>query len=71
MSVAKGESLGFVAKTKKLFRGVVSELKKVHWPNRKELIAYSTIVLLSVFIVGTAIWIVDSGVSLLMTLIIK
>lgn len=71
MSVAKSEKVGIVDRIKKLYRGVTGELKKVHWPNRKELIAYTSIVLVSVFLVGTVIWIVDLGVSAVMNLIIK
>lgn len=71
MSVAKSEKVSFVERAKKLYRGVTGELKKVHWPNRKELIAYTSIVLVSVFLVGTVIWIVDLGVSAVMSLIIK
>ena len=70
MSVAKGEKLGFVVRVKKLYRGVVSELKKVHWPNRKEIATYTSIVLLSVVIVGIVIWIFDSIVGYLMSFLI-
>lgn len=71
MSVAKGEKLSLIAKIKRLYRGVVSEMKKVHWPNRKEIMSYTVIVLVSVVIVGAVIWIFDYGVSALMTLLIK
>jgi len=71
MSVAKTEKVGFVDRVKKLYRGVSNEMKKVHWPNRKELTAYTAIVLVSVFIVGFAIWIVDSGVSFAMGLLLQ
>lgn len=71
MSVAKTEKAGFMDRVKKLYRGVTSEIKKVHWPNRRELTAYTAVVLLSVFIVGFAIWIIDSGVSLIMGQLLK
>ncbi|WP_227764088.1 preprotein translocase subunit SecE [Zhaonella formicivorans] len=60
----------FNEKAGKFFRGVVSELKKVHWPNRKELITYTSVVLASVFIVSLLIWIVDSIFSAILTRII-
>jgi len=71
MSVAKRENMGFLQKIARLYRGVVGELKKVHWPNRKEVTAYTIVVLASVVIVGVLIWIIDSGVSFLMNLLIQ
>ena len=71
MSIAKGEKVSFFDRVKKHYRGVTGELKKVHWPNRKELVSYTTVVLVSCLLVGAAIWIVDSGVSFLMGLILK
>lgn len=71
MSVAKGERRGIIDRMKSLYRGVVSELKKVHWPNRKEVTSYTIIVLVSVVLVGAVIWIFDSAVGYLMSFIIK
>jgi preprotein translocase subunit SecE len=71
MSLAKGEKLGIIVRIKKLYRGVISELKRVHWPNRKEIIAYTSIVLVSVVIVGLVIWLFDSVVGFLMGLLIN
>ncbi|PKM87804.1 MAG: preprotein translocase subunit SecE [Firmicutes bacterium HGW-Firmicutes-12] len=71
MSLAKGEKLSITAKVKKHYRGVVSEMKRVHWPNRKEIIAYTSIVLVSVVIVGVVIWVFDSVVGFLMNFIIS
>ena len=71
MSVAKKENPGVFQKIARLYRGVIQEMKKVHWPNRKEVTAYTVVVLASVVIVGVLIWIVDSGVSFLMNLLIQ
>lgn len=71
MSIAKNEKAGLAQRAKRLIRGMISELKKVHWPGRKELVAYTTVVLVSVFLVGTVIWIVDSGVGFVMNFLIK
>ncbi|MCR4443518.1 MAG: preprotein translocase subunit SecE [Peptococcaceae bacterium] len=71
MSVAKSEKIGLIDRIKKQYRGVVTELKKVHWPNKKEVVSYTTIVLVSVALVGAVIWIFDSGVSYLMNIIIE
>lgn len=49
------------------FRGVLSELKKVHWPNRRQLFTYTGVVFFAVAIVAIMMWIVDSGLSLAVT----
>jgi protein translocase subunit secE/sec61 gamma len=50
-------------KTSEFLRGVWSELKKVQWPNRQQLITYTGVVFVAVAIVAFLIWIVDSGLS--------
>ncbi len=47
-------------------RNVWAELKKVHWPNRKEIITYTGVVLVAVAIVSVLIWLVDSALSFLL-----
>lgn len=44
----------------KFFKGVKSELKKVIWPNKKELTSNTIIVIVSVILTATAIWALDS-----------
>lgn len=53
--------------TKEYFISVYNELKKVHWPDRQQLTAYTGVVLVSVFFVGLIIWLFDSGLSWVMT----
>jgi preprotein translocase subunit SecE len=71
MSVAKKENTSLLKRIARLYRGVLTELKKVHWPNRKEVSTYTLVVLASVAIVGVLIWLVDSGISFLMSLLIQ
>ena len=52
------------------FRSVWLELKKVSWPNRKEIVTYTTVVLVSVLIVALVIWLFDSIFSFLMSFIL-
>ncbi|NLW91036.1 MAG: preprotein translocase subunit SecE [Syntrophomonadaceae bacterium] len=52
---------------KEYFISVYNELKKVHWPDRRQLTGYTGVVLVSVFIVGLIIWLFDSGLSWAMT----
>ena len=49
--------------TKQFFREVRVELKKVTWPSRKETIASTSVVLITVVIVSFFLGIVDLGLS--------
>jgi len=48
---------------KEFFREVRVELKKVTWPSRKETIASTSVVLITVILVGFFLGIVDLGLS--------
>jgi preprotein translocase subunit SecE len=54
----------------KFFKGVRSELKKVNWPNRKELINNTVVVIISVTLVTLALWALDSAFGFGLNLII-
>lgn len=54
-------------KAAEYFNGVLSELKKVHWPNRRQLLTYTGVVFFAVAIVSILMWIVDSGLSMALT----
>jgi preprotein translocase subunit SecE len=49
--------------TKQFFREVRVELKKVTWPSRKETIASTSVVLITVMMVSFFLGIVDLGLS--------
>lgn len=74
MSVKKAvqaqQKEGVADRGKKFFRGVVAELKKVHWPNRKQIITYTGVVLGAVLLVSMLIWVMDSILSFLLSLIL-
>jgi len=53
----------FWQKAKQFFREVRVELKKVTWPSRKETIASTSVVLITVFLVAFFLGIVDLGLS--------
>ena len=66
----------FLAKIKKFFVGIFSffrdsfrELKKVRWPDRKELISYSKVVIFTVVFVTIFFVLVDFIISGLLNLI--
>ncbi|AYO31903.1 MAG: preprotein translocase subunit SecE [Thermoanaerobacteraceae bacterium] len=67
--VAAGES--FIKKTEKFFREVRSELKKVTWPTKNDLTTYTIVVLVSVVIVSGIIWIADTILYKLLSLILR
>ena len=43
----------------KSFRETRAELKKVSWPNRKELLQHTEVVVTCIAIVGVLLWLVD------------
>jgi len=49
--------------TKQFFREVRVELKKVTWPSRKETIASTSVVLITVILVAFFLGVVDLGLS--------
>lgn len=55
------ERVGIFARFWRFFREVVSELRKVIWPTRKELITYATVVLVFVAIMLTIVGLLDLG----------
>lgn len=58
-------------KVKGFFRGVWTELKKVHWPNKKQIVNYTCIVLVCIFAMALAIYVVDILLDFLLKFIIK
>ena len=57
----KNEKPGFFARTKKYFASVKSEMKRVKWPDKKELVNYSVVVCASLIVVGVVIALLDAG----------
>lgn len=49
----------FTARVKNYFRGVRSELRKVNWPTKKELVNYTVVVLATCFVMTLVIWGLD------------
>ncbi|HHY77960.1 MAG TPA: preprotein translocase subunit SecE [Clostridiales bacterium] len=44
---------------KKYFKETKAEMKKVTWPGRKEVLQHTEVVIISIAIIGLALWIVD------------
>jgi preprotein translocase subunit SecE len=55
--------------TKRFFRSVMAELKKVNWPGRKELTTYTIVVIVTVIVVALIIFAWDSILTVLFRLI--
>ena len=49
----------WIRDTKKFIRDVQSEMKKVTWPNGKEVIATTVIVIIAVFVFAAYLFVVD------------
>jgi preprotein translocase subunit SecE len=49
---------------------VFSELKKVRWPNRKELTSYTLVVLVTITLLAVFLFGVDLGISSLIELVL-
>ena len=52
-------------------RDVKGELKKVHWPSKRELVRYTTVVLATSAFVSLFVWLLDSGLGFLLKFIVK
>ena len=62
-----GETL---TKLKRFLKGALAELKKVHWPNRRQIITFTSVVLFAVVLVAIMIFAVDSILSKVLEFII-
>lgn len=74
MSMATQTNTNSLGKTKdfgKFLKGVRSELKKVNWPNKKELTSYTGIVFLTCGVAALGIWFVDTAFGQILKWIIK
>jgi preprotein translocase subunit SecE len=61
----KGES------TKRFFRDIKSELKKVIWPQREDVIKSTGVVIGSVAVVGLFIWLFDSAIGFIVDKLVR
>ena len=61
MAEAKAKKSG--NKITKFFKEVKSELKKVVWPSKKQIIKNTLVVIAVVILVGIVIWVLDAAFS--------
>ena len=59
------------SRVKKFFREVKAEMRKVSWPNKKELIAYTGVVFISVVLIAALIGLIDGIFARLLELFLR
>ncbi|WP_101773591.1 preprotein translocase subunit SecE [Peptostreptococcus faecalis] len=52
-------------------KGTINELKKVTWPTKAELASKTSVVLAVVVVATLFVWLVDTGLSKLLSLLIQ
>jgi preprotein translocase subunit SecE len=67
----KGILIAFLEKVKQFLREVKTELKKVTWPQKKETVASTSIVLVIVIIIAIFLGFVDLGLSKIIKVILS
>lgn len=60
---------GFGKKISKFFKEIRSELKKVVWPSKKQLVNNTTTVIVACLLIGVIIWVSDLVFQLLYSII--
>jgi len=55
----------------KSFKETKAEVRKVTWPNRKELLQHTEVVITSIILVGAVLWVVDFAFGKVLNLLIK
>jgi len=58
-------------KTADFLGKVKSELKKVTWPTKKETLASTQVVIILTLIVALYLWLIDSGLSAMIKLLLR
>ena len=70
MAVASGEKLNFITRIKRSFRNMYQEMKKVHWPSKRDLSVYTFVVICVSLIIAFIIYLMDLGIGAVMDLIL-
>ena len=71
MAVEKSEKLSFFVRARRYVRNMVQEMKKVHWPGKRDLAVYTAVVIGVSLVIALFIYILDSGVGAIMGLILR
>ena len=65
------QTVSTIDKLTTYLKGVRSELRKVMWPSKKELINYTGVVILISILVAVIVYVLDIGINGALSLIIK
>jgi preprotein translocase subunit SecE len=60
-----------IGKISEFFANVKGELKKVTWPSRKETYGSTIVVIVLVLAVAVFLWVVDSGLSAVIRMLLR
>ena len=71
MAVAKGEKPNPFVRIRNAFRNMVNEMKKVHWPGKRDLAIYTAVVIAVSLVVSVLIYIMDSGINVFMNFVLS
>jgi preprotein translocase subunit SecE len=69
MSEVTGQKTGFFSRVSLFLRQVTAELRKVVWPTKQQLITYTGVVIVFVFIVALLVSALDLAFAQLMLLV--
>ena len=61
VKASSSDNGGFLARPRKYFSDVRTEMHRVTWPDSKELTSYSATVIAMLIVFGVAVWAVDTG----------
>ena len=71
MAVAKSEKPRRFERIKQSFRNMVQEMKKVHWPSKRDLAIYTVVVICVSIVIALIIYGMDTLISYLMRFIVN
>jgi len=71
MAVSKTDKPPVLERVKRPFRSMFQEMKKVHWPGRRDMVIYSAVVMGVSLVMSLIIYLLDSGIGVLMNLILN
>lgn len=61
----------YFRKMQRFFHDLKVELRKVNWPTRRELSVFTGIVIAVILVVGSFFWVLDTGFTAALKLIIR
>ncbi len=70
MAAQTSTKKGAVKRISSFFKSSKAELKKVSWPNRKELINYTLVVVAVCILISLVVWFFDTGIHKIMSFIV-